>query len=249
MNSAERIREAVARVVSLRNEAQCCGPLQGAFTAVKSLQSRRFSGTYRDLLQSPEYGNAARFFLIELYSEKDYSLRDAQFAKIAGALQRLLPKQVVGTAVALAELHVLTEELDFAMAKAWLSLATGINSDATSYINAWHIVGRTSERAQQLDLVLQIGTELSRLTRTPGLRMMLRMMRRPACAGGLTELQSFLESGFDTFSDIAGEGGSVTDFLTTIRERETKLMEILFDNSTDVGVRTLAAHLSEATPK
>ena len=240
MNSAEKIRGAIDRVAALRAEAQASRKLQEAVTAVKSFQSRRFTGTYPDLLRSAEYGDAARFFLVELYSEKDYSKRDLQFAKIAGALQRLFPRQVVGTAVALAELHVLTEELDSAMAVAWIEQRAMSSADLTCYVNAWNMVGRACDRAQQLELVLQIGGELDHLTRTPGLRMMLRMMRRPASATGLADLQRFLESGFDTFADITDRGASVTEFLDTIHERELKLMDALFLNDRDMVERVLS---------
>jgi hypothetical protein len=80
------------------------------------------------LLASVEYAGAARFFLNDLYSDKDYSLRDAQFARIAGALQRLFPKQVVATAVTMAQLHILTEELDRQMAVAWADFAASAPS-------------------------------------------------------------------------------------------------------------------------
>ena len=44
------------------------------------------------------YAAAARFFLDELYSDKDYADRDAQFARIAGAIEKLFPAQVARTA-------------------------------------------------------------------------------------------------------------------------------------------------------
>ena len=41
--------------------------------AVKAFQQRRFSLTYADLLASPRYGAAARFFLEELYGPNDFA--------------------------------------------------------------------------------------------------------------------------------------------------------------------------------
>ena len=197
---------------------------------LKALQARRFAGTYGDLLRSREYGAAARFFLNDLYSDKDYSERDAQFSRIAGALQRLFPQQVIATAVALAELHVLTEELDWHMASAWEhteGASTADNSDAARYIACWRTVGRNSERLNQLDIVLNVGKDLDRLTRTHGLRLMLRMMRGPARAANLGSLQDFLETGFDTFANMSGTGRSADKFLDTIRERESAWIEQL----------------------
>ena len=138
---------------------------------VKHVQSRRFAGSYADLLAAPATQAAARFFLEELYGERDYSERDAQFARIAGALQKLFPAQVTATALMLAQLHASTETLDHAMAQAWL--ATGpAHTNAARYLQAWRSVGQRPEREAQLAGVLAIGQELDRLTRTPGLRLM-----------------------------------------------------------------------------
>jgi hypothetical protein len=189
------------------------------------------SRTYAAELRSGPFQNAARFFLDELYSDKDYALRDAQFSRIAGALQSVFPKQVVQTAVSLAQLHVLTEELDHAMGIAWLTLeATVRNGKAKLYAQAWRAVGRRPDRELQLTTVLAVGQELAHLTRVPGLRMMLRMMRRPAQVAGLSALQQFLESGFDTFAEMSRERDRATDFLSMIRTRESKLIELLFSD-------------------
>ncbi len=222
MEAAATIRDAVARVAALRQDTVRCPALHAATLSVKAFQARRFAGTYADLLASKEYAGAARFFLDDLYSDKDYSLRDAQFARIAGALQRLFPSQVVATAVMLAQLHVLTEELDRQMASAWMGGPTEVADDpVTRYMACWSVVGREFDRNRQLKMVLEVGAELDRLTRTPGLRMMLRMMRRPATAAGLGSLQTFLESGFDIFAQMAGKEARAQRFLDTIRERES----------------------------
>ncbi len=202
--------------------------LASSVAAIKGFQSLRFAGTYADLLSSPRFKAAARFFLEELYSDKDYAERDAQFSRIAGAMQKFFPQQVVATAVSLARLHALTEALDHAMGQAWLA-QDGLQSEVARYISAWRTVGRRPEREGQLSIVMDIGMEMARLTRTPGLRMMLRMMRGPAAAAGLGSLQRFLESGFDTFAAMARQRGSVEEFLEIIRARESTLIAALFD--------------------
>jgi hypothetical protein len=58
---------------------------------------------------------------------------------------------------------------------------------------------------------------------------MLRMMRGPAQAAGLSELQRFLEAGFDTFGTLARTRGAVAHFLDTIAQREGALLAQLFD--------------------
>lgn len=227
MEASQIIRDAVTQVSLIRQTAADQPALARAIHDVKSFQARRFAGTYADLLQSQQYQSAALFFLQELYSEKDYAERDTQFARIAGALERLFPQQVVQTAVSLAQLHRLTEELDLAMAQSWMSNAN--LPEVRRYVCAWRTVGRRSDRNTQLSTVLDIGHELDRLTRTRGLRMLLKMMRGPANLAGMGSLQQFLESGFDTFAAMGRKGDGACHFLATVTTREAGLMDLLFD--------------------
>lgn len=247
MEAAQIIRDAIARVSSLRRDCEEDAALAASVFAVKAFQARRFAGTYADLLADDKYRDAAQFFLVELYSDKDYTDRDAQFGRIAGGLQKLFTKQVVATAVSLAQLHVLTEELDHAMASAWLaSEASPDVYPALRYAQAWRAVGHRDRRNRQLATVQQIGVDLARLTRLPGLRLVLRMMRKPAHAAGLGSLQQFLESGFDTFASMAHHASGVETFLSIINERESELIDLLFDGSPVACATKLNAILGQA---
>jgi hypothetical protein len=188
--------------------------------AIKSYQQRRFSHTYSDLLGSPRYGAAARFFLDELYGPSDFTERDAQFARVVPALVRLFPQEIVGTVETLARLHALSESLDTVMA-AHLPVPT---VDAQSYTLAWQATARAGDREAQIVLTLSVGQSLDRLTRNPLIRHTLRMMRGPARAAGLGELQRFLEAGFDTFKAMGG----AQEFLAIIGARERALAQALF---------------------
>jgi hypothetical protein len=244
MEAAQKIRDAVTAVSLLRRTVQANPSLQATLVRVKRAQSRRFASSYADLLAAGPYAAAARFFLDELYSDKDYAERDAQFARIAGAIERLFPAQVADTAVALAELHALTEELDQAMAVAWLAQGDGL-TEAQRYVRAWRQVGRRADRESQLAVVLVIGRKMASYTHAPGLRMMLRMMRGPAVAAGLGSLQRFLESGFDTFAAMA-RGNGAEGFLGTIEARESRLIAMLFDAELVACETELARALGQA---
>lgn len=244
MEAARIIREAVARVSQLRASEASEPSLRSAVLAIKALQARRFAGTYRDLLSGGPSAAAARFFLEELYSDKDYTERDAQFARIAGAVERFFPDAVVETATGLAKLHALTEELDHAMGRAWLALSER-KDEAGRYVAAWRAVDRRADREAQLRVVLAIGGDMIRLTRTAGLRTMLRMMRKPAAAAGLGSLQRFLESGFDTFASMS-RGETAQRFLETIDQRESALIARLFDSELVACGTELAVTLGQA---
>ncbi|MES2192675.1 MAG: hypothetical protein V4454_21350 [Pseudomonadota bacterium] len=226
--TANRIHQALQTVAQLRAQHVADTTLARASADIKRFQARRFRATYADMLTNARYKTAAAFFLQELYSDKDYAERDQQFARIANTIAKLFPQAVVNTAAALAEVHALTEKLDDLMARQWLeSLSTRPDLDENArYIDCWRKVDDANARQQQLEVVLLLGKELNRLTRKPGLRTLLRMMRHPAAAAGLSSLQAFLEAGFDAFAGMRG----AEDFLKLIEQRETEWIATLFND-------------------
>lgn len=218
--SSENILQHLSAVESERRRRMGNPSLQARVTAVKTYQQRRFAHTYADLLASSRYRDVARFFLDELYGPKDFAERDAQFARVVPALTRLFPSDVLSTVESLAALHALSESLDSAMGDA----VAGTAVEAADYLAAWQACGRRADRERQVALTVKIGESLDQLTRRLLLRQSLRMMRVPARAAGLSSLQSFLESGFDTFHAMRG----AAEFLKTVHSRETTLMQALF---------------------
>ena len=188
--------------------------------AIKFYQHQRFSLTYADFLTSDRYGPAARFFLDELYGPRDFAARDAQFAKVVPTIVRLFPRQLVDTVKALAELHAISEHLDSATGLALVSVAV----DALAYTQAWQAASSPTEREHQIALTIDLGQSLDRLTRKPLLHKSLRMMRGPAVAAGLGDLQRLLEAGFDAFAAMGG----AQEFLRVVGARERALAQRLF---------------------
>jgi hypothetical protein len=238
--SADQIHQALEAVAQLRRLRAGNAQLASASSEIKRFQARRFEATYPDLLHSTRYQTAARFFLHELYSDKDYAERDQQFARIAGTIAKLFPQAVVNTAAALADVHALTERLDDAMAQAFLvsQLSEPAMSSTARYIACWRRVADPAARLQQLEVVLALGESLNGLTRKPGLRTLLKMMRAPAAAAALGSLQKFLESGFDAFQTMRG----ADEFLKLIAERETAWITRLFEDDA-VACETRLAQL------
>lgn len=235
MAPAEQIRTALARVAVLRAAVDGQPAMRAALEAVKSFQSRRFFATYADLAADGIHGPATAFFLEELYGGRDYPERDGQFARVARTLEQTFPADVLATAVEVAQLHALSEELDHAMAQAWLGRIPGaarpaMQMDATTYVAVWRSVGRRDDRLWQLQTVQALGQTLARLTRKKALGWMLHMMHGPAKAAGLVDLQRFLSLGFDTFGLMARHPGAATAFLDTIGEREAFWIGALFDD-------------------
>jgi hypothetical protein len=222
MTAEARSILAQLEVVDRERAARIADPvLAETVVALKAYQQRRFAGTYADLLSSPRYAPAARFFLDELYGPRDFSSRDAQFARVVPAMVRLFPAEIVSTVQTLADLHALSETLDTLMARRLRGRAI----DRLGYADAWRHTGDATQRERQIALTLVVGSDLDRLTRKPLLRGALHMMRGPAKAAGLPALQGFLEVGFDTFKAMGG----AKEFLLTVGARERALAKALFD--------------------
>jgi len=228
------------RVVDAERQRRSEAPgLLARVTELKAFQQRRFSHTYADLLASARYGAAARYFLAELYGPGDFTTRDAQFARVAPAIARLFPDEVAETVAILAELHALSETLDTETA---LLLPDGPVAPL-DYVRAWQGVGRAPERERQIELTLRIAAQLDRVTRKPMLRNALRLMRGPARAAGLAEVQRSLEAGFDVFRAMKG----AQDFIALIDARERALAASLFAAGRSAGDPSMQRVLADLT--
>jgi hypothetical protein len=216
------IESGLSRVRELRAARQVDASLARRVESIKRYQHARLQRDYIAWLADPRYRAAARFFLEQLYGPRDFSARDAQFSRIVPALGRMLPEELRETVVALIELHALTEQMDQAMA---LCLSADQDLDRSSYRSAWQRVGRPELRARQVELMLQIGRSLDRHTRSALLGATLRLMRAPAHAAGLGDLQEFLESGYQAFRAMKG----AEEFLLSIARNERAQIDALFN--------------------
>jgi hypothetical protein len=230
-SAAQRILSHLEQVRLARVKCQADADLSVAVALIKRFQHARFEMSYADLLASARYGASARFFLDELYGARDFTDRDAQFARVVPALVRLFPASVVATVEKLAELHALSEGLDGQMAAQWVASGSMGSLRGEGYVALWQAVGCAEDRRRQVELMHEIGMALDRYTRTPLLRQMLQAMRGPARAAGLSSLQGFLERGFDTFKGMRG----AESFLATIRERELGWLARLFNAQPGCG--------------
>ena len=213
-SKAQQIQDELNRVTEERVKRNRDPELRNKVETLKAYQQQRFSKTHADLLIDPRHRAAARFFLDHLYGPEDFSTRDDQFARVIPAMVRLFPSEVINTVARLASLHAISERLDTMMAR---HLQQPLNS--RTYAAAWQSTAHFDLRDRQIDLSLQIGHSLDQLTRNPIIRHTLRMMRGPAKAAGLSELQRFLETGFEAFREMRG----AQEFLDTIKIKERNL--------------------------
>lgn len=234
--AAQSILAHLETVFAERAKRMAVPSIAAKVTALKAYQQDRFALTYADLLHSRRYGPAARFFLQELYGPSDFARRDRQFARVVPALVRLFPPEIVATVESVARLHALSERLDTETV-AYLDTD---RIDKLSYLRAWQRHEGRTDRARQVALTADIARRLDSLTQRAVLRASLRMMRVPAQAAGLGDLQHFLETGFDVFRSMGG----ASQFISIIEERERAVADALFDADLE---STNGASLSRAT--
>jgi hypothetical protein len=189
---------------------------------LRAFQAQRLAFTHADLLESPRYRAATRFFLDELYGVKDFSQRDAELARVIPTLTRFLPEAALETIADAIELDALSERLDLATAKALVADAAirGRPIDDDAYARAFRAAGSRTDRERQVELVEHIGRALDRLVRHPLLGGLLGAMEGPARLAGLAAMHEFLASGFRAFRAMKGADA----FMRTVIDRERGLM-------------------------
>jgi len=197
--------------------------LAGALERLSDWQSRRLAVTYADLARDPRYAEAIAFFQTDLYGPQDFSRRDADLARVVPMMARMLPESVILTVAKAMELSALSHELDMRV-NDFLPRADA-QFTVEDYCRAFRRAGRLPDRKRQIELIGEVGMALDRAVGKPLIRSALALMRAPARAAGLGELQTFLERGFDAFRRMKGAEA----FLATIRDRETGIVTAIFD--------------------
>jgi hypothetical protein len=226
LSAQQSLLRELARVARLHGERVSNPILAGALERLAAWQALRLAQTYADLATQPRYAGAIVFFQNDLYGSTDYSQRDADLARIVPAMSRMLPARVIATIAQAMELNALSHELDVALL-ARLPHADG-HFTVSEYCKAYRRMGNRPARERQIRLIGEVGAALDSFVARPLIRTALVMMRRPAQLAGLAQLHDFLERGFDAFRRMGG----ASEFLATIRMRETALMDAIFAGDT-----------------
>ncbi len=188
-------------------------------------QAQRLREGFARFLADPARRPAAEFFLTDVYGDHDFSRRDADIARVLPAMQRLLPGALLETVADAIELGALTQALDLRTAQRLQRLAPRRRAlDMALYGEAYRACGLPRLRARQIALIAEVGNGLAQALRMPGVAMLLRLSRVPARAAGLSELQGFLERGFEAFAAL----GDASRFVEEIRREETAFSRRLF---------------------
>ena len=231
MDASERLRTAAVEVAELRRLEGVDPTVRDRREALRAWQAERLVFTHGDLLASPRYGDATRFFLDELYGAKDFSQRDTELARLIPTLTRFLPAVALETIADAVELDALSERLDLATARAIAAdpQARGSPIDDPIYVRAYRAAGARTDRERQIELVDHIGRALDRLVRHPMIGTLLKAMDGPARVAGLSAMHAFLNAGFRAFRAMKG----ADEFLAIVGRREVELMQRLYAGTPD----------------
>ena len=154
------------------------------FGQLATWQSARLAWTHRDLLDSRRYGQAARFFLTDLYGDRDYSARDEGLARVSGLMIKVMPTAALDSIADGLEMHAVTQELDKAMIDTLfdeMALTGQIN--AANYGEAYRRCDNETGRYRQLTLVTKVGRDLDTIVHKSSIYHLVRMTHYPRSHG------------------------------------------------------------------
>ena len=218
----ERLTRQLDRTTTLREAAANDPELDAARRRLRAWQAARLARTHADLLANPRMDLAAAFFLTNIYGSEDLSELDANVRRVVPAMKRVLPAASLEIVAQAIELEALSEDLDFAMARALGREANALSRAA--YGAAYRKVDRRADRERQIKLIEDLGESLDRLVHKPFVGTTLSIMRKPAQLAGLSEIHDFLLRGYKAVMKMA----NAHEFLDLVVGRERKLVEALF---------------------
>jgi hypothetical protein len=183
-------------------------PLDPALARLRAFQSARLAADYADLLESPRFGAAARYFLSEVYAARDFSQRDRDLARFHELLTRLLPAEMLALLADGVRLNRLSADLD-ATLLARLQADFGFPDPLplAVYDAAYRACDNRAAREEQLDLLERVLTEVGEGARLPLVGAALRLAAVPARRAGWEELHGYLWRGREAFAPLGAATG------------------------------------------
>lgn len=226
-----RLKSAIARRLQWRSEAFHAVRKENTsprLAVLRAWQAQRLERSFEDVLADPRMHAAGRFFLSDLYADRDFSGRDRDVDRIMPIMVHLLPETMLRAARDAIELHVLSHALDLRMVRA-MDRRRLSKLDAVRYGEIYREAGQPRLRRRQIALVVSVGRSLDAAVQRHGVHRLLRASRLPARAAGLSELQGFLERGFDAFAKLDG----ADRFLDRVARGEGEVSRRLFAGDPD----------------
>lgn len=227
--AGQRFIKHLERARELRHEVISAVDLAPQQVTLARWQSERLAATYADLAAQRRYLMAIEFFLSDLYGTRDFAQRDADLVRIYPIMTRVLSENAMESIASAVELHALTQELDSEVLQILRADNIDIGKhpealDQELYARAYRKCDNYRQRVRQIELIEETGQLLDEVVQHPFIFISARLVRAPAHAAGLGELQGFIERGLHAFRKMRG----ATHFLQTILNRELFILEQIF---------------------
>lgn len=187
---------------------------------LKAYQVERLKFTHKECLNDPNTKDATKFFLTEIYSEKDLTKRDADLGKVVPMMCKLFPKELLLVLSDAIELDALTEQMDMMMCK---NLKEDFTDD--DYKEAYKNKTSYNDRKRQIELTNSLGVSLIDIVKYPLIGSLLGKMGFPAKMLGLSEMHELLNNGFNIFKNTK----NVDVFLATLIQNEYDILDDIYD--------------------
>lgn len=187
---------------------------------LKAYQVERLKFTHKECLEDPNTKDATKFFLTEIYSEKDLTKRDADLAKVVPMMCKLFPKELLAVLSDAIELDALTEKLDMKMCE---NLSESFTDN--DYKEVYRDKTSFEDRKKQIELTNSLGLSLIDVVKYPLIGGLLGKMGFPAKMMGLSEMHELLNNGFNIFKNTK----NVDQFLKNLIQNEYDILEDIYD--------------------
>jgi hypothetical protein len=212
------------------HEAVMAGGLDPKMALLRVWQSQRLARTYADLLEQPRYNPACRFFLDDIYAERDFSQRDHDLETMYDFMRRFVPDAVSRPAALTIKLHRMTDALDQKLLDVLVN-QVGITDSITveQYAEAYRRCDNYRERVEQIDAIIEICEHIDGIVRNPITGPALSLAKRPLRGAGYGEVVSFLERGYDSFKRMHGSH----HFRKILQERELGALDRIYVHDPD----------------
>ena len=222
--AAARFRKFIRRSNELHAGYLEDAVMLGAYDRFANWQLDYLLPSFDDIYGKPGYTEALDFTMADL-AGIGISDRDDDLERAAPAITRMLPGRALETIAVAAEMNARILEVNLAICRSLMveqRLPEPITEPA--YWDACRKASSLEECVELVHLITDLGRTLSTLIEVPLIGFTLRAMRAPAHAAGFGALQTFLETGYNTFRNIP----DIEFFLEIIETRMIGIFEKIF---------------------
>lgn len=196
-----------------------------AYEQFVALQLGYFLPKYDGMRDLPGFSDAIDFVVSDL-TGTGIASRDQEIGKVVPVMTRFLPDKALESLALAMTLNARVLEINLAIAARLLPVvkASGAFTER-EYCAATREVSSMTDFDELIGMTRAAGESLAKIVKVPMIRSLLRSMRLPARMAGVTDLQVFLEKGFDTFIAL----DDVEQFLDTMEAQMREIFGRVFN--------------------